>query len=305
MQTENLLRRSVAKALRRLGKTGTIKAMTEAIVYQGEPGAYSHLACQDGFPNMTPKPCPSFAAAFREVSSGAAKLAMIPVENTVAGRVSDIYHLLPEGGLHIIGEQYLAVHHQLLALPGTQLGDIKTARSHPMALGQVRKRLSSMNIKPINDVDTAGAARAVAELGDNSVAAIASTLAGETYGLEVLAADIEDAAHNTTRFLILANEPLNITKSAGPVVTSFVFKVRSVPSALYKALGGFATNGINMTKLESYMVGGSFQAAQFYADVEGHPEDENMKHALEELSFFTESVSMLGTYPAHASRYNA
>jgi len=276
--------------------------MTDVIVYQGEPGAYSHLACQDGYPNLTPKPCPSFAAAFREVSAGMAKLAMIPVENTVAGRVSDIYHLLPEGGLHIIGEQYLAVHHQLLAVPGATLSDIKTARSHPMALGQVRKRLTSMNIRALNDVDTAGAARAVAEQGDKSVAAIASTLAANTYGLDILASDIEDASHNTTRFLILANEPLSMLKDNGPVVTSFVFKVRSVPSALYKALGGFATNGINMTKLESYMIGGSFQAAQFYADVEGHPEDEGMKHALEELSFFTESVTMLGTYPAHISR---
>ena len=276
--------------------------MSDVIVYQGEAGAYSHLACQDGFPEMTPQPCPSFAAAFAQVRSGAAQLAMIPVENTVAGRVSDIYHLLPEGGLHIIGEQYLAVHHQLLALPGTQLSEINTARSHPMALGQVRKRLADMNITPVADVDTAGAARAVAQLGDRSVAAIASTLAGQTYGLEVLAADIEDAAHNTTRFLILADTPLSLPKESGPVVTSFVFKVRSVPSALYKALGGFATNGINMTKLESYMVGGSFQAAQFYADVEGHPEDAAMKHALEELSFFTESVTLLGTYPAHPSR---
>ena len=279
--------------------------MTDVIVYQGEPGAFSHLACQDGYPNMTPKPCASFADAFREVTAGTAKLAMIPVENTVAGRVSDIYHLLPEGGLHIIGEQYLAVHHQLLAVPGAALGDIKTARSHPMALGQVRKRLASMNIRALNDVDTAGAARAVSELGDTSVAAIASTLAGETYGLNILAANIEDAAHNTTRFLILADQPLTVPKDNGPVVTSFVFKVRSVPSALYKALGGFATNGINMTKLESYMVGGSFQAAQFYADVEGHPEDEGMIHALEELKFFTESVTMLGTYPAHSSRYRA
>jgi len=276
--------------------------MTDIIVYQGEAGAYSHLACQEGFPDMHPKPCESFAAAFSEVSSGKAKLAMIPVENTVAGRVSDIYHLLPEGGLYIIGEQYLPVHHQLLGLPGAQLGDIKTARSHPMALGQVRKRLASMDIRPVTDIDTAGAARAVSELGDKSVAAIASTLAGETYGLNVLASDIEDASHNTTRFLILADQPLNFEKDNVPVVTSFVFKVRSVPSALYKALGGFATNGINMTKLESYMIGGSFQAAQFYADVEGHPDDEGMKHALEELSFFTESVTMLGTYPAHKSR---
>jgi len=207
--------------------------MSDVIVYQGEPGAYSHLACQEGFPQMTPQPCPSFAAAFAEVRSGAAKLAMIPVENTVAGRVSDIYHLLPEGGLHIIGEQYLAVHHQLLGLPGAEAKGIRSARSHPMALGQVRKRLAAMNITPVADVDTAGAARAVSALGDKSVAAIASTLAGQTY---------------------------------------------------------------------SYMVGGSFQAAQFYADVEGHPEDRAMQLALEELSFFSESVTLLGTYPAHPSR---
>lgn len=276
--------------------------MSDIIVYQGETGAYSHLACQEGYPDMRPQPCASFADAFKAVSSGQAALAMIPVENTVAGRVSDIYHLLPEGGLHIIGEQYLAVHHQLLAVNGAQIADIRTARSHPMALGQVRKRLADMGIKPVSDVDTAGAARAVAELGDKSVAAIASTLAGEHYGLDVLAANIEDASHNTTRFLILAKEPLHLPANNGPVVTSFVFKVRSVPSALYKALGGFATNGINMTKLESYMVGGSFSAAQFYADVEGHPEDEGMKHALEELAFFSENITILGTYPAHPIR---
>lgn len=276
--------------------------MSNVIVFQGEIGAYSHLACQEFYPDMVPMPCASFAEAFKAVQSGQASLAMIPVENTVAGRVSDIYHLLPEGGLHIIGENYLPIHHQLLAVKGAKIEDIKTARSHPMALGQVRKRLSSMGIKPVVDTDTAGAAQAVAQLGDKSVAAIASTVAGETYGLDVLAADIEDASHNTTRFLILSKTASTITAGDLPVVTSFVFKVRSVPSALYKALGGFATNGINMTKLESYMVGGSFSAAQFYADVEGHPEDEAMKHALEELSFFTESVTILGTYPADALR---
>lgn len=272
--------------------------MSNVIVFQGEIGAYSHLACLKFYPDLTPLPCASFAEAFKAVQSGQAKLAMIPVENTVAGRVSDIYHLLPEGGLHIIGENYLPIHHQLLAVKGAKLTDIKTARSHPMALGQVRKRLSRMGIKPIVDTDTAGAAKAVSELGNKSVAAIASTVAGETYGLNVLAADIEDAAHNTTRFLTLSETPLDIAAGGVPVVTSFVFKVRSVPSALYKALGGFATNGVNMTKLESYMVGGSFSAAQFYADVEGHPDDDAMKHALEELSFFTENVTILGTYPA-------
>ena len=203
---------------------------------------------------------------------------------------------------HIIGEEYLPIHHQLLAVPGATLSDIKTARSHPMALGQVRKRLGNMNIVPVVDVDTAGAARAVAELGDKSVAAIASRLSATTYGLDILASDIEDEPHNTTRFLILSPKSQMPELTDALVVTSFVFKVRSVPSALYKALGGFATNGVNITKLESYMVGGSFTAAQFYADVEGHPEEPRMKNALEELSFFSEKLMMLGTYPAHSAR---
>jgi len=276
--------------------------MSGIIVYQGETGAYSHLACQTYFPDMRPVACVSFAQAFAKVRAGEAQLAMIPVENTVAGRVSDVYHLLPEGGIYITGEHYFPVHHQLLGIPGASLSDIKTARSHPMALGQVRKRLETLGITPQNDVDTAGAARAVAELGDKSVCAVASTLAGETYGLEVLAKDIEDAAHNTTRFIALSNTPLRIAQGSESVVTSFVFKVRNVPSALFKALGGFATNGVNMTKLESYMVDGSFWATQFYADVEGHPDDTAMKHAMDELFFFSESVLMLGTYPANPAR---
>lgn len=276
--------------------------MSQTIVYQGESGAYSHLACQQFYPDYAPQPCPSFAAAFAAVHSGDAQLAMIPVENTVAGRVSDIYHLLPEGNLKIIGEEYLPVHHQLLAVKGAKLSDIKSVRSHPMALGQVRNRLAEMKITPVVDVDTAGAARAVSELCDPSVGAIASVLAGDIYGLDILAKDIEDETHNTTRFLILSADTQTPAHDNGPVVTSFVFKVRSVPSALYKALGGFATNGINMTKLESYMVGGAFSAAQFYADVEGHPNDLGMQHALEELEFFTEKLIMLGTYPAHPIR---
>ena len=276
--------------------------MSGIIVYQGEPGAYSHLACQTYFPDMRPMACRSFSQAFAKVRAGEAQLAMIPVENTVAGRVSDVYHLLPEGGIYITGEHYLPVHHQLLGVPGAKLSDIKTARSHPMALGQVRKRLEGLNITPQNDVDTAGAARAVAEIGDKTIGAIASTLAGKTYGLDVLASDIEDADHNTTRFIVLSNTPLRIAQGSEPVVTSFVFKVRNVPSALYKALGGFATNGLNMTKLESYMVDGSFWATQFYADVEGHPEDDAMKHAMDELYFFSDTVLMLGTYPANPAR---
>lgn len=276
--------------------------MSAFIVYQGESGAYSHLACQGFFPDHTPLPCGSFASAFARVKNGEAGLAMIPVENTVAGRVSDIYHLLPEGGLRIIGERYLPVHHQLLGVKGAKLSDIKSARSHHMALGQVRKRLADWNIRALADVDTAGAAKAVAALGDKSVAAVASRLAAEIYGLDILEKDIEDEPHNTTRFLVLSPETIMPDVNDGPVVTSFVFRVRSVASALYKSLGGFATNGLNMTKLESYMVGGSFKAAQFYADVEGHPDDPAMKDALEELAFFSENVTLLGTYPADPSR---
>ena len=272
------------------------------IVYQGEPGAFSHLACRTYFPQLEPQACASFSSAFAVVRRGEADRAMIPVENTVAGRVSDIYHLLPEGGLYIIGEEYLPVHHQLLGVPGARLDDIKSVRSHPMALGQVRKRLEGLGINPIADADTAGAARKISERKDSSVGAIASRLAADIYGLDILAEDIEDAAHNTTRFLILSDKPVDLANDGKACVTSFVFKVRSVPSALYKALGGFATNGINITKLESYMVGGSFQAAQFYADVEGHPDSQPMKHAMEELAFFSESVMVLGTYPAHKTR---
>lgn len=270
--------------------------MTQKIVYQGEPGAYSHLACSQYFPGHEPVACSSFAKAFAQVRSGEAHCAMIPVENTVAGRVSDIYHLLPEGGLHIIGERYLPIHHQLLGVPGAKLSDIRNARSHHMALGQIRKFLSKNEIDAIADVDTAGAARKVVAAGDKSVAAVASKLAAETYGLDILAEDIEDAAHNTTRFIILAGAPIHPDVSVSSV-SSFVFKVRSVPSALYKALGGFASNGLNLTKLESYMVGGSFKAAQFYADVEGHIDSLAMKNALEELAFFSENITHLGTYP--------
>lgn len=271
------------------------------IVYQGEPGAYSHLACSQFYPNHSAVACPSFDKAFDAVRSGQAQLAMIPVENTVAGRVSDIYHLLPEGGLHIVGERYLPVHHQLLGQPGTQLSDIVTARSHHMALGQVRKFLTAHNIDPVIDVDTAGAARKVSEGHVKTVAAVASSLSAETYGLDILAPNIEDADHNTTRFIVLADDPVLPAEDV-PSVSSFVFRVRSVPSALYKALGGFASNGLNLTKLESYMVGGSFKAAQFYADVEGHIDSLAMKNALEELAFFSENITHLGTYPMDDAR---
>ncbi len=279
--------------------------MSGNIHYQGEPGAFSHLACSRFFPQLTPRPCQSFAAAFAAVRATPGDLAMIPVDNSVAGRVSDIYHLLPEGGLKIIGEHYLPVHHNLWGVSGAKREDIKVARSHPMALGQVRKRLAGWGITPKSDTDTAGAARRVAERGDKSVGSISSALAGEIYGLDLLAENIEDADHNTTRFLVLAQEGEVAAQGHGPVVTSFVFRVRSVPSALYKALGGFATNGVNITKLESYMIGGSFTAAQFYMDVEAHPEDEAMQHAMEELSFFSEEIIMLGAYAADPLRHSS
>ncbi len=276
--------------------------MTGRIHYQGEPGAFSHLACSTFFPSHDPIPCISFAAAFAAVRRNPDDLAMIPVDNSVAGRVSDIYHLLPEGGLTVIGEHYLPVHHNLWGVPGAKLSDIKTARSHPMALGQVRKRLAGWGIQPKADTDTAGAARRVSEKGDKTIGSISSALAGKIYGLDLLAENIEDADHNTTRFLVLSTRARPMALTDGPVVTSFVFRVRSVPSALYKALGGFATNGVNITKLESYMIGGSFTAAQFYVDVEAHPDDPGMKHAMEELAFFSEDIVMLGTYAADPMR---
>ena len=279
--------------------------MSKIIVYQGERGAFSHLACSTYHPDAEAVSCRSFAHAFDIVRGGNADMAMIPVENSLAGRVSDIYHLLPEGGLHIVAEHYLPVHHNLLALPGTKRGQIKTVYSHPMALSQVRHRLKDWGILARADLDTAGAAKRVAESADTSIGAIASSLAAEIYGLEVLDANIEDASHNTTRFLTLANTPQIPEYNPGKdekIVTSFVFKVRNIPAALYKAMGGFATNGINMTKLESYMLDGSFTATQFYADVEGHPDDPAMIHALDELKFFTDYIYMLGSYVADISR---
>lgn len=279
--------------------------MSVRIVYQGEPGAYSHLACREHFPDMEPWACQSFAQAFARVRSGEAELAMIPVENTVAGRVSDIYHLLPDGELSIIQERYQPIHHQLLGLPGTALDAVKTARSHPMALGQVRERLLSLGITAIADVDTAAAARKVAERGDPSVAAVASRVAAEEYGLDTLLEDIEDSGSNTTRFIVLSKAVKIPPLDGRPVVSSYVFRTRSVPSSLYKALGGFASNGLNLTKLESYMVGGGFAAVQFYVDVEGHPDSDSMRNALEELDFFTENIRHLGTYPADPIRAKA
>ncbi len=272
------------------------------IAFQGEPGANSHIAISEAYPTAEAMPCPTFEDALSAISSGEADLGMIPIENSVAGRVADIHHLLPASGLSIIGEWFLPIRHQLMALKGTKLADIKTVESHVHALGQCRRIIRQLGVRPIVAGDTAGSARDVSQRGDRSVAAIASRLAGEIYGLEILAEDIEDEAHNTTRFVVLAREPQWAEQNSGPLVTSFVFRVRNLPAALYKALGGFATNGVNMTKLESYMVDGNFFATQFYADVDGHPEDKGLAFALEELKFFSRELRIVGVYPAHPFR---
>lgn len=275
---------------------------THKVVYQGEAGANSHLACLDAFPDSVPVACATFEDVIAAVKSGAADVAMIPIENSVAGRVADVHHLLPESDLYIVGEHFERVRHQLLALPGTEIGDLTRVLSHTMALGQCRKVIRELGLISVPEADTAGAARIVAEAGDKSQAAIASRLAAEVYGLDIVKADIEDAVHNTTRFLMLSNEPDDATAEDGDVITTFVFRVRNVPAALYKALGGFATNGVNMTKLESYQLGGTFAATMFYADIEGHPTDRMVRLAMEELSFFSAEVRIFGTYKASPQR---
>jgi prephenate dehydratase len=267
------------------------------IAYQGEPGANSHLACTEAFPDFEPVPYPTFEDALAAVKSGEVGCAMIPIENSVAGRVADIHHLLPDAGLYITGEHFLRVHHQLMAKPGATLDSVKRVMSHTQALGQCRNTLRKLGIKAVPEADTAGSARMVSETNDLTVAALASRLAAEIYGLNILMSDVEDEAHNTTRFVILAGEPDDAEPEDGPVMTTFLFRVRNVPAALYKALGGFATNGVNMTKLESYQLGGSFAATKFYADIVGAPGEEAVDRALEELDFQTKSVSLLGTYP--------
>lgn len=276
--------------------------LPNVIVYQGELGANSHLACQDAYPDMEIKACPTFEDVLGAVESGEAQLAMMPIENSVAGRVADAHHLLPESGLYVIGEHFERVRHQLLALPEASLDSLKTVHSHTMALGQCRKVIRELGLNPVPEADTAGSARMVKESGDVAMAAIASNLAADVYGLQILRQDIEDAAHNTTRFLILAAEPDDAEPGGGPVITTFIFRVRNVPAALYKSLGGFATNGVNMTKLESYQLEGTFEATMFYADIEGHPSERPVRLALEELSFFSTEVRILGSYKASEFR---
>ena len=281
-----------------------IKASTtpKKIAFQGEPGANSHIALLEAYPNAEPLPCPTFEDALGAIASGDADLGMIPIENSVAGREADIHHLLPQSGLFIVGEWFLPIRHQLMAPRGAALADIKTVESHVHALGQCRNTIRKLGIRPIVSGDTAGAARLIAQRGDKHCAAIASRLAAEIYGLDILAEDVEDETHNTTRFVLLAREEKWAAQDSGPLVTSFVFRVRNLPAALYKAMGGFATNGVNMTKLESYMVDGNFFATQFYADVDGHPEDKNLAFALEELKFFSREFRIVGVYPGHPFR---
>jgi len=274
---------------------------TNRIAFQGELGAYSHEACRTARPDMQALPCPTFEDVIEAVRSGQADLAMLPVENSTYGRVADIHHLLPESGLKIIDEAFVRVHISLLAVPGTPLSDIREAMSHTVLLGQCRGFLRDHDIRPVTGSDTAGSAKEVAARGIPSLAALAAPLAGEIYGLERLADEIEDRQNNTTRFLIMSRQA-DFTRRADQMLTSFVFRVRNIPAALYKTMGGFATNGVNMTKLESYMVDGVFTATQFYADIEGHPDDENVKRAMDELGYFTSSLDILGVYPADPLR---
>ena len=276
----------------------------ERIVYQGEPGANSHLACLEAFPDMEAVACPTFEDALQAVSAGEARLAMIPIENSVAGRVADIHYLLPESRLHIIGEYFMPIRFQLMVLPGVTREEVRTVHSHIHALGQCRKIIRSNGWKAVVAGDTAGAAKLVAEKGDRTMAALAPRLAADLYGLDILAENVEDTENNVTRFVVLSRDEhwAKREDESEIIVTTFVFNVRNIPAALYKAMGGFATNGVNMTKLESYQLGGKFVATQFYADIEGHPDDAAVRRALEELRFFSEKVRILGVYKGHPMR---
>lgn len=277
--------------------------MTGLIAFQGEPGAYSHEACLEARPDLTPLPCHSFDEVIEAVRTGHADLAMLPIENTTYGRVADIHRLLPESGLHIIDEAFVRVRICLLAETGTKLDEIKLVRAHPVLLPQTSNYLKKHGITGVSAADSAGAAQDLAQRHTPAEGVLASALAAEIYGLNVLAQDIEDHGHNTTRFVIMARQPDLTRRGDIGMMTTFVFEVRNIPAALYKAMGGFATNGVNITKLESYMVNGSFSATQFYADIEGHPDDENVQLAMDELDHFTAKIEVLGTYPANPARH--
>ncbi len=275
--------------------------MTARIAFQGEPGAYSHQACVETRPDFEPMPCATFEDVIEAVNSGAAELAMLPVENTTYGRVADIHRLLPHSGLHIIDEAFVRVHINVLGVPGATVEDIEAAHSHLVLLPQCAGWLRANNVRGRVSPDNARAARDVAEAGDKTQAALASELAADVYGLDILARHIEDEDHNTTRFLVMSKTP-DLTRRSETMITTFVFRVRNIPAALYKAMGGFATNSVNMTKLESYMIDGSFSATQFYSDIEGHPDDRNVQLAMAELDYFTSEIKVLGVYPADEKR---
>ena len=275
--------------------------MTQKIAFQGALGAYSHEACIAARPDLEPLACATFDQVIAAVNSGQAEYAMLPVENSTYGRVADIHRLLPESGLHIIDETFTRVRISIMANPGVTLENVKTARAHLVLLPQAQKFLDEHNIRAESAVDSAGAAAELAASGEKDIAGMASDIAADIYGLNVLARNVEDLGHNTTRFLVMSTRP-NHVRRAHPMLTTFVFQVLNIPAALYKAMGGFATNGVNMTKLESYMLGGSFTATQFYADIEGHPDDPNVKLALDELGYFTDSIKILGVYPASGLR---
>jgi prephenate dehydratase len=288
---------------RQTAKTrGGKAAASNIIAFQGEPGANSDMACRAAFPYMTTLPCPTFETAMGAVQAGKAELAIIPVENSIAGRVADLHSLLPHTKLKIVAEHFQRVEHCLVALPGASLKSIKTVKSHVQALAQCRNFLKKHRFEPLVHADTAGAAREIAEIGDPAVGAIASSLAARIYNLKVLAKNIEDADHNTTRMLVFSRDHATLDWRTVQCMTAFLFRVKSRPAALYKALGGFATNGVNIVKLESYLSGARFEQAQFYAEVEGHPEQRSVHLALEELGFFSEELKLLGTFPTNPFR---
>ncbi len=274
--------------------------MKNKIVFQGEMGAYSHIACLNKYPDMTPIPAPTFEDAFAQVKNKQVKYAMIPIENSLAGRVADIHHLLPTSGLYIVDEFFLPIQHQLIGVHDSDEKTIKNVMSHRHALGQCRDVINELKLNQIVGADTAGSAKIISDSNDKTTAVLASEIAAEYYNLKIIRRNVEDANHNTTRFIILSREPDDAEPNGKPIITSIVFRVRNVPAALYKAMGGFATNSVNLTKLESYIVGGSFSAAQFYVDIEGHPHDDNVRLALEELDFFSSELKILGVY--HASK---
>ena len=276
--------------------------MTNQIAFQGALGAYSDEACRSAHPYMDPLPCQNFEEMIKAVSAGKADLAMVPVENSTYGRIADIHRLLPDSGLHIVDEAFTRVRISLMANPGTKLQDVKTVRAHLVLLPQARKFLDQHGIAPVSAADSAGAAEELAKFPNPHSGVLASAIAAEIYGLDILAHNIEDHGHNTTRFLIMSRKPNYARRGEGKMMTTIIFQVRNIPAALYKAMGGFATNGVNMLKLESYMLGGSFTATQFYADIEGHPEDAHVKRAFEELDYFSNRLKILGVYPADPYR---